>query len=302
MRKQLLLALMCLMLLIPPVFAGGSGTTMFQVLQIPMTAYEASLANNYISDISSSVTNPAVIPFASRSLVLTHAVYLEDTSYSVAGFNLPLNEKSGLNIACTYFDLGTMKRTLDDGAGGYIEQGNFGANDKALNISYGIKLNETFSAGLSAKYIKQTIDDVSYEGYAGHLSGLYFANDSLYFGMGINNFGPQVAGYNLPTNLYFSCSGNVNDNTTVIAQLDGYYNDDIYELKLATEVNLEEILFFRVGYKVPLKKEIEDFTYEFISNLTAGVGFKFDFLSVDYAWLPSGDLGNTHMFSVLVKF
>ncbi|MEA5000606.1 MAG: PorV/PorQ family protein [Endomicrobiaceae bacterium] len=302
MRKKISLTLMFVALSFQPLFAGGSGTTAFQVLQIPMTAYEAALANNYISDASSCVTNPAVVPFAPRSVILTHAVYLEDTNYSVAGFNLPLNEKSGLNISCIYFDLGSMTRTLDNGAGGYIEQGKFGAEDKALNISYGFKINNSFSAGVTAKYIKQTIDDVSYEGYAGHLSGLYFANDSLYFGAGINNFGTQVAGYDLPTNLYLSCSGNVNENTVLIAQLDEYFNDDIYELKIASEVSLEKILFFRVGYTIPLKKEIEDFTYEFVSNLTAGVGLKFDFLSVDYAWLPSGDLGNTHMFSLLVKF
>lgn len=302
MRKKISLTLMCVTLLIQPLFAGGSGSTAFQVLQIPMTAYEASLANNYISDTSSCITNPSVIPFAPRSLILTHAAYLEDTNYSVAGFNLPLNDKSGLNISCVYFDLGSMTRTLDDGAGGYIEQGKFGANDKVVNISYGMKINESFSAGITAKYIKQTIDDVSYEGYAGHLSGMFFANESLYFGAGINNFGTQVAGYNLPTNLYFSCSGNINENTVLIAQLDEYFNDDIYELKIASEVNLEKFLFFRVGYVVPLKKEIEDFTYEFVSNLTAGVGFRFDFLSLDYAWLPEGDLGNTHMFSLLVKF
>ncbi|MFA7073911.1 MAG: PorV/PorQ family protein [Endomicrobiaceae bacterium] len=303
MKKKISLILICIVFLIKPMFAGGgSGSTAFQVLQIPMTAYEASLGNNYISDTSSCISNPSMIPFAPRSLILTHAVYLEDTNYSVAGFNLPLNNKSGLNISCVYFDLGSMTRTIDNGAGGYTEQGKFGANDKVFNISYGMEITESFSAGITAKYIKQTIDDVSYEGYAGHLSGMFFANECLYFGAGINNFGTQVAGYNLPTNLYLSCYGNINENTVLTAQMNEYFNDDIYELTIASEVNLENFLFFRIGYTVPLKKEIEDFTYEFVSNLTAGVGFRFDFLSLDYAWLPEGDLGNTHMFSLLVKF
>lgn len=301
-RIFLFLSLMCLAFIAKPVFASGAGTTVFQVLQIPMTAYEASLANNYISDMSSAFTNPSVIPFMKRSFMLTHAAYMQDTNYSVAGINVPLNEKSGLNVACTYFDLGKIARTVEDGLGGYTEQGEFGAADKVLNISYGRRFTNSFSAGLTAKYISQTIDDVSYEGYAGHLSGLYFSGESLYFGFGINNFGQQVKGYNLPSELYLSCSGRVSDNAIIIAQLDGFYNDDIYELKLASEVSLEDVMFFRIGYKVPLKKEIEDFTYEFVSNLTAGIGFKLNFLSLDYAWMPSGDLGNTHMVSVLVKF
>jgi hypothetical protein len=68
MRKKISLTLMFVALSFQPLFAGGSGTTAFQVLRIPMTAYEAALANNYISDASSCVTNPAVVPFAPRSV------------------------------------------------------------------------------------------------------------------------------------------------------------------------------------------------------------------------------------------
>lgn len=282
-------------------FAGGVGSTMFQMLQLPADAYDASLAKTSFSGVNSAVSNPSVIPFLSRSVTFTYMSYLEDTGYGLAGVNVPVGKSSGINFSFSYFDLGTMKRTVEDGLGGYTEDGNFGAGDKIFNISYGAAVGYGAYAGISLKYVKEVIDDVSYEGFAGHISGLYFFNKNLFCTAGINNFGQQIAGYDLPTNLYFGLCGNVSGNTSVTIQSDNLYNDDIYELKLAAEVGLDDISFIRAGYVCPIKKH-NGSNDDFINNVTAGIGFKFDFISIDYAWLPKGDFGNSHMFSILIKF
>jgi len=277
--------------------AGGVGSTAFQVLTIPMTASDAALSNTNISSVASAASNPSVIPFSPYSLIVTHAVYIENTGYSVACFNVPVTKNSGIGISVTYLDLGSLDRMSDTG----VQQGSFGASDKVVSLSYGLKFNETISAGVSAKYLQQEIDDVSYSGFAGSLSGIYFINETFYFGSGLNNFGPQINGFNLPSDFYFSVIGNVSETSSVIAQFDSYFNDDISDLKLAAETKFEN-LKFRIGYSFPLIKNEVDNTTEFISNLTAGLGFDFDYLSVDYAWLPKGDVGTTHMFSLVVKF
>ena len=276
---------------------GGVGSTAFQVLTIPMTASDAALSNTNISSIASATSNPSVIPFSPYSLIVTHAVHIEDTGYSVACFNLPINKNSGIGVSVVYFDLGSLTRMSETG----VEQGSFGASDKVVSLSYGLKVNQTISAGVSVKYLQQEIDTVSYTAFAGSLSGIYFINETFYFGSGLNNFGSQVNGFNLPTNFYLSVIGNVSDNSSVIAQFDSYYNDDISDFKVAAETKFEN-LKFRIGYKFPLIKNEVDNTTEFVSNITAGLGFDFDFLSVDYAWLPKGDVGTTHMFTLVVKF
>jgi len=46
----------------------------------------------------------------------------------------------------------------------------------------------------------------------------------------------------------------------------------------------------RVGYLLPLEKtELENF-----SNLTAGLGFNYRSLNLDYAFLALGDIGQVH--------
>lgn len=278
-------------------FAYGQGTTIFQTLQLPLTAYDASVANAFVSGISS----PAVVPFLQNSVILSHAIYLVDTSYTILGGNYNINEKSGINLSFLYFNYGSMDRYLDDGSGGYIRQGSFEANDKLVSISYARKFNNNITCGLSLKYMSQTIDDVSYSGYALHLSGLYFINDNVFVITGLNNLGTKVRNYNLPANFYLGLSWYLTQQLLVMGQLDNYYNDSISELKLALEYEPIKIFLCRFGYAVPIKKEVAD-ENELITNLTLGVGLKFSIVDVDYAWLPKGDLGSIHMFSLTYKF
>lgn len=295
MKKIVLL--MFTVLLYSHALAGGAGTTAFQVLNIPMFAYDASLAN--INIIQSQ--NPSLIPFNSYSFTFTQVLHLVETKYSVASVSLPVSQYSGLGVSVILFDYGSMPRTYSNGSGGYIEDGQFGATDKVVTLSYGLSLSDSFSGGLSMKYLKQEIDDVSYTGFAGSVSMLYFADRNFTIGTGLNNFGEKIGEYSLPTNLYLAISGNVSEKTSLIAEIDNYYNDDLYELKLAAETGFEKLMF-RIGYTFPLKKQsFVDTNSSTITNFTLGIGLNFDFLFIDYAWMPKGDLGNIHMFSVMVR-
>ena len=301
MKLKFLLTIFILLHLVCFSYAGEVGTTAFQVLTFPMSAYNASLSNITISGAASSLSNPSIIPYTSYYLLFSHAVYLADTNYNVLSFNLPITEKSSIGVSLTYFDLGTMQKTAET-SGGYIIQGDFSANDKVFAFSYGLKLNDDITAGASLKYLKQEIDDIGYSAVAFTVSGLYFIDDKMYCGAGINNIGNAVNGYNLPANLYFSFLYYVFDYLTGIAELNTYYNDNIYELKLAAEASYES-LNFRIGYKIPLNYQQRiDLQNELLSNLSLGFGINLSFLNIDYAWLPKGDLGNVHIFSIGVNF
>lgn len=283
------------------VFANGIGTTMFQILQMPTNAYDAALANTSSMGDNSVLMNSSLIPFVKKSIILSHAIYLQDTKYSIGAINIPLKSNSGLNISFCYFDIGNIDKTLeyDDR---YKYDGSFNVNDKYLNVSYGRKIGQKFSAGLSLKYIRQNIDDISYSGMAASLSGLYFFSKDTYFNLGINNFGPDVKGYALPTNLYCSIVGNIGEKSVGIIQLDDYYNDEIINFKIAAETCFEDVLFIRLGYNIVLNKNYEGTNNDFITNFTLGAGLKFNKFFIDYAWLPKGDLGNIHMFTLRIEF
>jgi len=302
MKLKTLLSLFIMQYLVCFSYAGEVGTTAFQVLSLPMSAYDASLSNITIADTASSSSNPSIIPYTSYCLLFSHAIYLADTNYNVLSFNLPITKKSSIGVSLTYFDLGTMQKTAETSTGGYVIQGDFSANDKVFTASYGLKLKDDVTIGASLKYLRQNIDNVNYSAVALTVSGLYLIDDKMYCGAGINNIGNAVNGYNLPTNLYFSFLYYIFDYLTGVGEVNTYYNDGIYELKLAAEATYEK-LQFRAGYKIPLSYQQRiDLKNELLSSFSLGFGINFNSFSIDYAWLPKGDLGNVHIFSIGVEF
>lgn len=295
--KKIFLSLTIISAFASLVFAGGAGTTVFQVLNMPLTAYDASLAD--ISMLKHQ--NPASIPYNTYSFGFTQVFNIAQTKYSAAYADVPLTKNSGLAISLLYFDYGNMPRTYSDGSGGYTENGSFGANDKLVSLGYGLKFNKAISAGIAIKYVKQEIDDVSYSGFAGSFNTLWIAGKNTFVGAGINDAGPKIQEYNLPSDGYIGISHSVSDKTSFSAQFDAYYNDDAYDIKLAAETGVE-FLMLRFGYDLPLKKQsVFDTNTNSLNNFTFGIGLDFKALSVDYAWLPKGDLGSMHMFSLLIR-
>ncbi|MBQ4178828.1 MAG: hypothetical protein II598_03680, partial [Elusimicrobia bacterium] len=67
MKSKIIITLLSVIIFSQFVFAKGVGTTMFQILQMPMTAYDAALANTYVSGEVSALSNPSLIPFLFRS-------------------------------------------------------------------------------------------------------------------------------------------------------------------------------------------------------------------------------------------
>ena len=299
MKSKIIITLLSVIIFTQFVFAKGIGTSMFQILQMPVTACDAALANTYVSSEDSALNNPSLIPFLFRSITLSHVVYLEDMKYSVGDINIPLNGKSGINFSFCYFDSGDMDRTEIAG-NSYSTNGTFNANDKVFNLSYGTRLGSSFSAGLSLKYVQQNIDDVSYSNFLVGLNGLYFVSNVVFVTAGLQNFGSDVKGYSMPTSLYCGLTASLNETTTWVFQVDDYYNEDLCELKLALEKKVDKFAM-RFGYIVP-SKDYNGTNNSFFTNLTLGLGLNLTNFIVDYAWLPKGDLGNVHMFSVRVNF
>jgi hypothetical protein len=295
--KKILSSLTILVFFSCGVFAEGTGTTMFQVLNIPVTARDGAFGG--INVISSQ--NPVLMISGFYDFSFTQAFYLVETKYNSVCARLPLGKSSALGISVVYFDYGNIAKTYSDGSGGYTENGSFGASDKVISLSYGLFMTKRLIGGISVKYVKQDIDDVSYTGYASDASILYLFSKKVAVESGIANYGSKINGYSLPSNFYLGIFGKVTKKTELIAQIDSYYNDDLYNLKMAAETGFEKLML-RIGYNLPLKKQsFFDLNDNIINNFSFGIGLNFDFFKFDYAWLPEGDLGNIHMFTVRIR-
>ena len=69
----------------------------------------------------------------------------------------------------------------------------FTSSDMVIGLSFARMLTDRFSAGLTAKYVRETWDDVSAGGVAIDIGTLYDTGfKTLRIGMSIQNFGPEL--------------------------------------------------------------------------------------------------------------
>ena len=74
--------------------------------------------------------------------------------------------------------------------------------------------------------------------------------------------------------------------------------DSAGEVDIGAEVTPRKIFAIRMGYRYALKNP----DLGGLSNFSAGIGLRFSALSLDYGFVPLGDLGMTHRISLNFRF
>ncbi len=83
------------------------------------------------------------------------------------------------------------------------------------------------------------------------------------------------------------------------ADIDWLANDERFYLALGAEYLLNKNFAFRAGYQFG---HASDDLGSGLVGLGAGLGLKFDSFALDYAYVPFGDLGDTHRMTLGFNF
>jgi len=293
-------------------------------------------------DASSIYWNPAGLSSVrSKEFTVSHNIWFQNITHSYVAFAMPLDmdtfpepfAKNTLGFSITYLGMDDIERrssnTLDP-------EGNFGASDLAVSLAFSrnmVKLyGRPLSVGATLKFIRQKIDSYTADAVAADLGVIYpFSMGSLpfRFGMTVQNFGTPVkfldesyplpltfktgvsfmplAAYHLPLGLSLDVA---------------FPNDSDAYWSLGTEYSAGQLLSLRVGYasRNDMNKDILmgtsfskiDSNMSIFTGFMAGVGFNIPLsrgysavknrMSLDYAFVPYGELGETHRISLGVKW
>lgn len=184
-------------------------------------------------------------------------------------------------------------------------EGKFGAYDLAFSAGYGWRRQDGLALGTAVKMIRQSIDDESGSSAALDLGAMKeFYRDGVPYtaGLSVQNLGPGIKfvsrRYALPLILRAGLSRPLPGPGGLIA-LDLYKPSDNYpSLALGVEYPLTARLALRSGYRLrQYGNELGPW-----SGFSAGAGVAFEKVTLDYAFTPFGDLGNSHRFSINVRF
>lgn len=291
--------------------ASGVGTTAAQFLKIGMGARAVGMGKAFsaVADDSNAVFwNPAGLAgFDGNELNMGFVKYFQDVNAGNLAYSTSLGERR-FGIGAIYLSVpGIEKRGLDDNAGLVPKLGTFNASDLAVSLAYAVKdsfssLIDNLDTGFALKFIKSSIDTESAVALALDAGALYHATDKINVALVVQNIGSSMKfkeeGDPLPLNLKVAMAYRPNKKLTIVAGLSEYFIDEKFYASAGGEYWLRNAFAFRGGYS---------FGYDTsnlggAAGLSAGFGMKVAGIGIDYAFLPFGDLGNTHRFGFWIQF
>jgi len=171
----------------------------------------------------------------------------------------------------------------------------FSAHDFALRAYAAKRITPRLQAGVSAGWLMEKIDIYRANAVALGAGMIYLWDFGLAAHAAVANAGPQFTfrtEKNQPPTIYRAGIGFHRDQLTVNADYVSIKSGDSH-IHFGAEYLLQQALFLRAGWQTGYDSR----------NFSAGAGFIYDMLRIDYAFVPySSDLGNVHRFTLTIAF
>jgi Uncharacterised protein family (UPF0164) len=280
--------------------ASGSGAEAASFLDIPVGAGPAALGSAYsalASDAYAPVYNPAGLGFLdSTQIAGQHVTYINPARYEFASAVHPLGHGNGLGVSVQYLTSGNLPGTDIDNN----PIGDFSGYYAAYNLSYGQKFMDRFSWGLTGKMISAKIADVSASAFAADLGSMYKPTDRLTLAATLTNLGNKLKfiseGDSLPLAFHFGGTYVLFHPLRLNAEII-YPKTGLASGHVGIEYSPIEMIDLRTGYRTDTTRNLSA-----LAGYTLGIGLHVWGQELAYAWLPMGDLGDTHHLSIVLRW
>lgn len=313
------------------------GTTVAQFLKIGAGARSLAMGGSAAAmegDVYTIYWNPGALARLQTpgEATFNHAQWLADINYDFVASGLTIDDFGTLGVSVTSL------RTPDDIVRTEANPGGdgrkWGYSAFALGFSFARSLTDKFSIGMTAKYIREGIWDMSAQGFALDIGTIYTTTlNNMRIGASISNFGStmRLDGADITFNNF--PDGQLGQGPQNIASI---YKTDTYDLPLTfriglameavkteklratvavdathpndnseyvnsgVELSFDEMFFARIGYKALFLQDSEQ-------GLTWGAGFRYEmsttaFVKVDYAFADFGRLNNVQYVTVSIGY
>jgi len=282
---------------------SARGTSSAQFLKFPTGARETALGGAVTAlsgDAGALAWNPAGLADVKKNnALLSHSIGVEKTASS-QGYYAHRTEQGTWGVGVSYFSPGTLDQTNFNGQ----TTGNFSPADWAGFLGYAHKWGNG-SFGVAGKYIQSKIiaSDSTLALDAGFLSPK-FLGDRWQWGTALKNLGGDLkvgpTANPLPLTLATGLSFSILKGLTALADLD-FPRDNTPITSIGFEGEIvpatEWELAYRAGWNSGVSRDLGGF-----AGLSTGLGLAHNGWTVDYAFSPLGDLGDTHRFSLSLDF
>jgi len=307
--------------LFPKLGEQRAGTAAMTFLKIGVGARAAAMGGAYVAmadDGSATYWNPAgLVQIGKNELVLSHHDWLADIDYEYVGYVQQVSSRLGIGLFAGYLHLADMPVTTE-----YYPYGNgeyFSYNDLVTGVTGSLKMTDRFSFGLTMKYVRENLADLSMSGVMLDLGTFYWTGyKSLRLAAAMRNFGNDVQ----PGGSYWRRKSGGETKTsyqafspptlfTLGAAMDVFHNsyhtltasvqmnhpmDDQENFGVGGEYAFLDRVFLRAGYRANMEENPFSFG---AGALFAISGTR---LKIDYAYADYSHLTMTQQFTLGFEF
>lgn len=287
----------------------AAGSTTADFLNLPVGARAAAMGGAYsaISEEASAIYwNPAgLVQIPKLSAVFMRSQYVADVSYQYAAYAHRLSYDTVIAGSALLTDIGSITETDISGN----NTGSFTPRDYVYALSYSKAVLEfsdkdiDVSIGVTAKYIKSAIVS-SARSYAADVGVMTYNFSDIPYRLAVTatNMGGGLT-YDKESNplpLTFKLGAAVNPFRNMLVATDVVLPKQnrpnfLLGAELASTPNELTRLCVRAGLN---SQRLRDG----VGGLSLGLGATLHFFSLDYAFVPMGELGTTHRISLTFDF
>lgn len=276
--------------LAPAATAGTSGADFAKILASPRPAALGGAGVALGRDLGTLDLNPASLAgLDGLQAEAAHISWLESVALDHGA--LAWGRRQGISVALSYLQMGTPEIQSLDLNGAAL--GSFRQNDRSI----GLHLARPFGRvdlGLAVRSLQRELAGLSQSGFEGDVGAQLRLGEAWTLGLSALHLGqlsalesaadPTPSAYRAGVAWQRALS----DNVGAAFALDGVQpGDSSVQVRAGAELRLYRMLALRAGSQF---SEAFDGRQAF----TAGAGFQWQGLGVDYAWAPFGVLGSTH--------
>jgi long-subunit fatty acid transport protein len=277
--------------------ANAAGTASAQFLKLGAGARAAAMGEAFTAvsdDVTATYWNPAgLTQLRAAEAELMHNAGLVNTQYQFLAGAMPTQGDWTFGASLYRMDYGSMDRY--DNAD--VKDGSFQAGSLAVGFSAARKWSDNLSVGLTGKVIREGIDDVTATGAAADAGAMY-RFDNYQFGAALQNVGPALKFVTdsspLPATLRLGAAGRFLDEKLLLGLDLTKARDTDPSVSAGAEYSPAPQLKVRGGYKSSTGAA----DLGGLAGISAGAGFSIRNVTIDYAFVPFGDLGATHRISL----
>lgn len=293
----------------------AAGTKAFPLQQAGGTARAAGMGSAVVGVSQGSASllwNPAGLSRMSCSEIgIHHNSGLGDTIQEIAIFGMPLGadrgrgrggELGGIAASFGYVNYGSFEGR--DSLG--LQTSNYETRDYSGSLGWGMELLPGLSGGLAVKTYHSSLADQGYDAFAGDVGILWKLLPSVDLGATYSNInlGNTIGGSQLASGWRVGGAWTV-DKHLLLAAAGELQQHSLDRFQLGTEYlvgnvdNKVNVLALRAGYEF----NYPDPELSGLTGFSFGLGYTITrSIALDYAMLPTGELGNSHRLSLTFKF